>query len=168
VTVLNRYWMSDKSGMGREQWKYFEGDFAGDRAEALDHVISRYESWAQDPEDFRYGLELNVPRPGPISWRNLSLEWDAKGAYRSGRWKLWCTPGEWRWNAAWQCGSTLMMHTEGDTPEAALEACLMGLHKAMDEHSVAIEKALNAVVEMNEASDNARRDICEALLNEKT
>jgi len=62
IMNFNRYWISDKSGMGREKWVYFGGQFDSPY-EAFEHVRDRYESWAQDPDDYRFRIELNVALP---------------------------------------------------------------------------------------------------------
>lgn len=62
LVVFNRYWVSDKSGTGREKWKYFTGEFESSH-EAWEHVRGRYEGWAQDPDDYRFRVELNVVPP---------------------------------------------------------------------------------------------------------
>ena len=58
--IFNRYWICDKSGIGREKWLYFTGDFGGDLEEARWHILDMYESWAHHAERYHIDIELNV------------------------------------------------------------------------------------------------------------
>ena len=57
-----KYWICDKSGNGREQWRYlYLGEWANDETskdEVRSYIIDRWESWANYAERCSFGLEV--------------------------------------------------------------------------------------------------------------
>ena len=58
--VFNRYWITDRSGIGHGKWKYFVGDFENDKSYAKEHILETLETWAQWPESYSLEIELDV------------------------------------------------------------------------------------------------------------
>ncbi|USV40920.1 hypothetical protein [Xanthomonas phage BUDD] len=60
--IFNRYWISGRGGHGWEQWKYFEGDFNGDKEDAWYEILHSRETWAVHCE-YSFDIELDVIPP---------------------------------------------------------------------------------------------------------
>jgi hypothetical protein len=60
---FNRYWICDKSGIGHGKWRYFSGDFEGDRSYAKSWIIETEESWAIYADSYSMDIELDVVPP---------------------------------------------------------------------------------------------------------
>lgn len=57
--IFNRYWISGRGGQGWGQWKYFEGDFKGDKEDAWYEILHSRETWAIHGE-YSFDIELDV------------------------------------------------------------------------------------------------------------
>lgn len=69
---FNRYWICDKSGIGRGQWRYFVGEYSGDKEYARDVILDFYEGWAIWADSYSLEIELDVVPPKEFVAKKIS------------------------------------------------------------------------------------------------